>query len=123
MPNEWREMLGCVAGLALTFGALGLVVCWVLGMADAVTEGDSWRIEGIHPVVQAAEVAAQRHTGREWGSPITVDWKPGKAFEVDAYAQFIMEQGADVGVKLNIVGDAENSRSDGARQAARSYRR
>lgn len=123
MPNEWREMVGCIVGLALTFGAMGMFVRWLLGMVDAVTEDDSWRRDGIHPVVRAAEVAAQRHTGREWGGPIVVDWKPGQAYEIDAYAKFVMEQGMDVGVKLNIIGDAENACSDGARQAARSYRR
>lgn len=120
--DEWREMLGCVVGLGLGAWVLKGFVWWISGMGEALTAND-WRVDGVHPVVRAAEIAAQRHTGRECGDCITVDWQPGQALEIDAYAQFIMEHGMDVGVRLNIVGDAEKACSDGARVAARSYGR
>lgn len=102
MEQDTLEMVGCLVGLGVSAGVLLLVV-WLVrraGRGEGERGVERMVAEGVHPVIQAAELAAQRHTGRNLGGSVEVEWRPGQAFEIDASARYLLAHGEAVGVRV-----------------------
>lgn len=71
-----------------------------------------YSIDGVHPVIRAAEILEQRKYGRWQGPPITVNWTPGEYYEVDVRAEWILRNPGE-NVTVHIEGDHRESLSKG----------
>ena len=89
-----------------------MVIAYFFFLPDRKAVEIDFNIDGIHPVIRAAEVLEQRKYCRWQGPAINVMWTPGQDYEVDVRAMWILRNPGD-GVSVVIDGDIKNSLSKG----------